>query len=168
MADSRRLDLEIRAAARLKEQLVATYGDDAELVRDSIEGETSLHEAIGAAVLELAAVESEKEGIEIAIAKLKERLDRHCRKAQGIRGAIFTAMEVAELPSIKTPAATLTVRASAPKVEIVEQSLIPPIYWTRPDPVLDKRAVAEAVKNGEVIPGAVLSNAAPALSVRFK
>jgi hypothetical protein len=50
----------------------------------------------------------------------------------------------------------------------VEQSLIPPIYWTRPDPVLDKRAVAEAVKNGEVIPGAVLSNAAPALSVRFK
>lgn len=168
MADARRLQLETQAAARLKESLIAAYGVDADLVRDSIEGETNLHEAIAAAVLELAAVEGEKEGVEIAISKLKERLTRHSHKAEGIRGAIFTAMEIAELPSVKTPAATLTVRASQPKVEIVEQSLIPAIYWTRPDPVLDKRAVTDALKAGETVPGACLSNSTPSLSVRFK
>ena len=47
----RRLELEMRAAARLKEQLVTTYGDDADLIRDCIEGETSLHEAIARATL---------------------------------------------------------------------------------------------------------------------
>lgn len=164
----RRLELETRAAARLKEQLIATYGEDADLIKDMIEGETALHEAIGRAALELAAVEGEKEGIEIAIAKLKERLTRHCNKAVGIREAIFDAMQIAELPSLKTPAATLTVKPSPPRVEIVEQSLIPAIYWNRPDPVLDKRAVSDALKAGEAIPGAVLSNSPPALQVRFK
>lgn len=167
MADARRLELETRAAQRLKEQLIATYGDDAELIRDMVEGETGLHEAIGKATLELAAVEGEKEGIEVAIAKLKERLDRHCKKAEGIRAAIYSAMEIAELTSLKTPAATLSVRPAPPKVEVIEQTLIPALYWTRPDPVLDKKALRDALKAGEQIPGAMLSNSAPALSVRF-
>lgn len=167
MADSRRLELESRAAQRLKEQMIATYGDDADLVRDTIEGQTGLHEAIGAAALELAAVEGEKEGIEIAIGKLKDRLTRHCNRAQGIREAIFAAMEIAELPSLKTPAATLSVRPSPPRVEVIEEKAIPAIYWTRPEPVLDKKALRDALKAGEAIPGATLSNSPPALQVRF-
>lgn len=167
MADSRRLDLEIRAAARLKEQLVATYGDDAELIKDMIEGETGLHDCIAKAALELAAVEGEKEGIEVAIAKLRERLTRHCNKAIGIREAIFGAMEIAELPSLKTAAATLSVRASPPRVEITDEKAIPSLYLNQPPPTVDKKAVSAALKSGEAVPGAVLSNSPPALSVRF-
>ena len=163
----RRLELEIRAATRLKEQLVATYGDDADLIRDCIEGETSLHEAIARATLELAAVEGEKEGINIALAKLKERLTRYANRAAGIREAIFVAMETAELRSLKAPAATLSVRASPPAVEITDQSLVPPIYLKQPPPTPDKTAIREALKAGELIPGATLSNQPDALSVRF-
>lgn len=163
----RRLELETRAAARLKEQLVATYGDDADLIRDCIEGETSLREAIARATLELAAVEGEKEGINIALAKLKERLTRHAKRAAGIREAIFAAMETAELRSLKAPAATLSVRASPPAVEITDQSLVPPIYLKQPPPTPDKTAIREALKAGEAIPGATLSNQPDALSVRF-
>ena len=66
------------------------------------------------------------------------------------------------------PTATLSVRAGTAKVEITDEKIIPAIYWNRPAPILDKRAVSDALKAGEAIPGAVLSNAAPSLSVRFK
>lgn len=169
MAD-RRLHLEIEAAQRLKEKLTAAYGDDADLIRDSIEGETSLHEAIARATLELAATEGEKDGIEIAIAKLKERLSRHCRKAEGIREAIQAAMETAELTSLKTPCATLSMRASPPRVEIIDPALIPAVFMVQPPPppaAPDKRAIAAALKAKEEVPGCALSNQPPALSVRF-
>lgn len=167
MAD-RRLQLETEAAQRLKDKLATVYGtDDADTVRDMVEAETSLHEAIARATLELAAVEGEKDGIEIAIAKLKERLTRHCRKAEGIREAIQAAMETAELASLKTPCATLSMRASPPRVEITDQALIPALFFKQPPPVLDKKAVADALKAKEAVPGCALSNQPPALSIRY-
>jgi len=167
MAD-RKLQLETEAAQRLKEKLIATYGEDADLLRDMVEGETSLHEAIGHAALELAAVEGEKEGIEIALAKLKARLTRYCERAQGIRDAIQVAMETAELASLKTPAATLSMRASPPRLEVTEEAAIPAVFFKQPPPVLDKKAVSDALKAKQDVPGAVLSNQPPALSVRFQ
>lgn len=167
MSADRKLKLETEAAQRLREKLTAAYGDDADLIRDMVEGETSLHEAIAKAALELAAVEGQKDGIEIAIAKLKERLTRYCNKAIGIREAIQAAMETAELTSIKTPAATLSMRASPPRVEVIDPALIPSVFFVQPAPALDKNAVKAALKDGETIPGCLLSNQPPALSARF-
>jgi translation initiation factor 2 alpha subunit (eIF-2alpha) len=164
----RRLKLETEAAQRLKDMLVATYGaDDADTARDMIEGETSLHEAIASATLELAAVEGEKEGIEIAIAKLRARLTRYCNRAEGIRAALQAAMETAELTSLKTPAATLSVRASPPRVEIIDAASIPALFMVQPPPSPDKKAISAALKAKEAVPGCVLSNQPLALSVRF-
>lgn len=163
----RKLYLETQAAERLREKLIATYGEDADLIRDMIEGETGLHEAIARAALELAAVEGEKEGVNIAIAKLKERLTRYANRAAGIREAIFAAMEAAELRSLKTPAATLSIRASPPSAEIVDPSLLPPVYLKQPPPTPDKAAILAALRAGEAIPGATLSNQPDALSVRL-
>lgn len=165
------LHRELDAAKRLKEKLVEAYGEDADLLKDMIEGETGLHEAIAHATLELAAVEGEKDGIEIAIAKMRERLTRHCNKAEGIRNAIQAAMEIAELTSLKTPAATLSVRPSPPSVEIIDEAAIPAIFMVQPPlpPARpDKKAIAAALKEKQDVPGATLSNQAPSLSVRFK
>lgn len=163
----RKLHLEIQAAERLKEKLIAVYGDDADLLRDMVEGETNLHEAIGKAALELAAIEGEIDGIKIAKTKLAERLERHCDRADGIREAIQTAMETAELTSLKTPAATLSMRASPPRVEISDPAALPSVFMVQPPPSPDKRAIGAALKAGEAVPGASFSNQPPALSVRF-
>lgn len=163
----RKLHLETQAAEHLKKKLIAVYGEDADLIRDMVEGETSLHEAIAYAALELAAVESEREGIKAAITKLEDRLARHAKKAEGIRDGIQAAMETAELTSLKTPAATLSMRASPPRVEITDLALLPSIFLVLPPPSPDKRAISEALKSGEAIPGATLSNQPPALAVRF-
>ncbi len=164
---SRNLKLETEAAQRLKERLTAAYGDDADLIRDMLEGETSLHELIGKAALELAVVEGEKDGVELAIAKLKERHTRHCSKAEGIREAIQAAMEVAELTSLKTPAATLSMRASPPRVEITDPAVIPAIFMVQPPPSPNKNAIKAALKEGQTVFGCTLSNQPPSLSVRF-
>lgn len=165
--DSRTLTLEIEAAKRLKDKLIEAYGEDVDLIRDMVEGETSLHDAIAKAAFELAAVEGEKDGIEIALAKLKERHARHATRAEGIRNAIQAALETAELKSLKTPAATLSMRVSPPRLEITDASQIPAIFMVQPPPVPDKNAIKEAMKNKEAIPGCVLSNQPPSLSVRF-
>lgn len=163
----RKLYLETQAAERLKEKLIAAYGDDADLIRDMIEGETSLHERISAAALELAAVEGQKKGIEIAIAKLKARLGRYCKQAEGLREGIQAAMETAELTSIKTPAATLSMRASPPSVEIFDAAAIPAIFMKQPPAVPDKSSIKATIKNGQAVPGCALSNQPPALAVKF-
>lgn len=143
------------------------YGEDVELIRDMIEGETDLSTLIGYAARELACVEGEKAGIVIAIDKMKERLTRHARRADAIREGISAAMETAELTSLKTPAATLSMRASPPRVEITDAAALPAIYVIQPAPIPDKKAIGAALKDGDVIPGATLSNQPPALSVRF-
>lgn len=163
----RKLQLEMQAAQRLREKIVAAYGDDADLIRDMVEAETSLHEAIASAALELAAVEGQKEGIEIAIAKLKARLTRYCKHAEGLRDGIQAAMETAELTSIKTPAATLSMRASPPSVEIIDQALIPAVFMKQPPPTPDKASIRATIKNGQAVPGCTLSNQPPALAVKF-
>lgn len=162
-----RLKLETEAATRLRERIILDYGDDADLIRDMVEGQTDLTALIGFAAQELAAVEGEKEGVEIAIGKMKERLTRHCRKADAIREGIRAAMETAELTSLKTGAATLSMRASPPRVEINDPASVPSLYTTQPAPVVDKKAIGAALKAGEVIAGCVLSNQPLALSVRF-
>lgn len=164
---SRMIALEIEAASRLKERLVDAYGDDVDLIRDVIEGQTSLHEALERAALELAAVEGMKEGIETAIAKLKARLTRYCKQAEGLREGIQAAMETAELPSLKTPAATLSMRASPPSVEITDPAAIPAVFLKQPPPVPDKASIRATIKNGQAVPGCVLSNQPPALAVKF-
>lgn len=167
MTDAYRLKLETDAAARLRERVIAEYGDDADLIRDMVEGETRLHDMVAAVTFELAAVEGEKDGIEAAIGKMKDRLTRHCNRATALRDAISTAMGIAEIQSIKTPAATISMRPSPPRVEITDAAALPSIYVTQPAPVPDKRAIGAALKDGQNVPGAVLSNQPPALSVRF-
>jgi hypothetical protein len=163
----RKIAIEAQAAKLLRERLIAAYGEDDEMIRDMIEGETSLHEAISKATFELAAVEGEKEGIEAAIGKMKQRLERYCNRAERIRAAIEEAMVAATIGSIKTPCATLSIRPSPPRLEITDISALPRDLMTFPAPVPNKNEIKAALKNGVAVPGVVLSNSPPVLSVRF-
>ena len=48
------------------------------------------------------------------------------------------------------------------------EALIPAKFWKPQDPKLDRAAVAEALKAGETVPGASLSNGGLSLSIRVK
>ena len=168
MSEARR-DLQRQTeAARL---LLATYedilGDDAEAKADAIEGETGLHEAIRMAVVRLSEILMMQEGINALAEKLEARKARLGAQSDFLRTAITVAMEVGEVRKFELDIATLSLRAVPPKVEIVNEADIPSKFWKPSDPKLDKKAILEALKEKQIVPGAVLSNGGQTVAVRF-
>jgi hypothetical protein len=53
------------------------------------------------------------------------------------------------------------------KLELIEEADIPAEFWKAGDPKLDRKALAEALKEGRSVPGVALSNQAPSLTVRI-
>lgn len=165
---SRELHIQGEAARALLLNIKDVVEDDAEMIETAVEGETNLKEAISAAVDRILELDAHEEAIELQIKALSERKERFAHQSERIKAAIHVAMGQAELRKLELPQATLGVRAVPPKAEITDESLIPSKYWKAQDPKLDRKAVLDALKAKEAIPGATLSNGSETLSLRVK
>lgn len=166
MTTTRDLEIQMAAVRIIREQVVALAGDDPDFIRDAIEGETSINEIIAA----LAEADGEDDAILEGIAayqkKLAERKSRIESRKDVRRALIGSAMELAELKKLETPAATISLKAVPPKAIITDESQIPSDYFETPPPKLNKTAVAAALKEGRDIPGATLSNGSTTIAIR--
>lgn len=141
-------------------------GDDAELNHDMIEGETDLFEAIQSALDEIAECEIVKAGCDAMIEKMKTRIERANRRSGRLRGAIDQAFQIAEVKSHKFPTATITTKAIPRKPIIQDESAIPSKFFEPQPPKLDKKALNDAAKGGEDIPGVTMSNGGTTIQIR--
>jgi hypothetical protein len=69
-------------------------------------------------------------------------------------------MEIAGVQKIECPHFALTIKKNPAGVEIFEPSLIPASFMRQPEPpppAPDKKAIAEAIKEGREVPGAMLA-----------
>lgn len=181
---------EAAAAKSLRESLADLDGDDA-LLLDMIEGETNLLETIDAILDRMAGDEALVVGCEQVIDNLKARKARFETRIKSDRALIEQALMIAEIDTkVERPAGTLTLAKRPPVLVIETESDIPAHYWKAADPVLDKKAITDALKARRKaldslpddpdaraaalaalppeIPGVTLSNAAPSLSIRVK
>ncbi|WP_322882876.1 MULTISPECIES: siphovirus Gp157 family protein [Sinorhizobium] len=146
--------------------------DDAELVADTIEGETSLVEAIEAAMAEIDEEEAHIIGLTAKIEEFSARKDAKKRRVERTRALIEQAMLATDQTSMKLPTATLSLTKRAPGLIIVDESDIPTKYWIEqpaPAPKLDKKALAADLREAKAaIPGATLDNGSFSLTVRRK
>ncbi len=152
----------------LREQEAA---DDEELVADTIEGETSLIEALQSAL-------EQNDEDEALVIGLKAKEEQFATRRAAIQARIERrtalmerAMMETEQTTLRLPTATLTLAKRAPGLVIASESDIPARFWVaqpRPAPKLDKAALKEALKANETIPGATLDNGSVSLSVRRK
>lgn len=165
--NSQNLQRETEAARVLREQLAAIAGDDADAIRDTIEGETSLHDLIAKVVEDVATDAANVAGIAAHIETMKARKERLEARIDVYRSAILNAMAIGEIKKLELPIATLSRKPVPPKVQIVDETSIPSEFWKRADPTLDKKAIAEALKDKREIPGATLSNGSETLAIRF-
>ncbi len=153
-------------AARL---IIAQYadilGDDDQARADTIEGETSLVEAIGNAVARIAEIDALEIGINQIIQHAQMRLKRLQAQRDLLRTSIGTALEVAELPKLETALGTVALKKVPPKVEIIDEQKIPDRFWKRADPSLNKKAIADALKAKEDVPGAVMGNGSLTIAI---
>lgn len=159
---------EAEAVAKLRESIAAVDADDEALLLDTIEGETSFFEVVDALLRRMVANQAMITGVLSAQADLEARRERYEKRVATDRALIEQAMSIAELDKIERPVATLTLAGRAPRVVVETEADIPAEFWRQAEPTLDRKALAAALKSGRDIPGAVLSNAAPTLSARFK
>jgi hypothetical protein len=158
---------ELRDALKLRQQLGEDANDPA-LLLDMIEGETNLAEACALVLEQTHEDEILIEGLDAKIKELQTRKGRMEKSIESRRGIILMAMDKAGLQTIRSPLGTMTARPTPPKVTIMDEVRIPSKFWKPSDPKLDRAAVAEALKAGEAVPGATLSNGGLTLSVRIK
>lgn len=157
------LNRQSMAARALVEELA---GDDVELAHDLVEGETDFFEAVEKALAEIDECDIMAEGLSAHIKKLNDRLARVKRRADNVRGMIDQAFQMAEVQSHKFNTATITTKRIPPKLVISEESEIPARFFAPQPPKLDRKALADAVKDGEAIPGAAMSNGGTTIQIR--
>ncbi len=165
----RNLKLEADAAKVLRGKLQGIIAeDDAEAIRDAIEGETDLFEGIDHALARIAELCAMQEAIKTQETRLKARKARLEAQENNIREAILQAMVGAGLDGekLERPTATLTVSAKPRELEIITETDVPPRFWTEPEPKIDKRALLAALRAGEDIEGAKMDNGGVQLSIR--
>ena len=165
MGDAITKDLRRESAAA--RGLLDALGDLDEATRhDTAEGETGLFEAIDAALDHLDDCAAIAAGCEHVAALYRERADKAKARAERVRGLIEQAMLIAEVPTVNRPLATLTVKATKPKPLVADEAAIPARFWKQPDPVLNKKAINEAVAGGEEVPGITMDNGGTSLQIR--
>lgn len=162
--------------------------EDAELLTDTIEGQTQLFEVIDVVLERMLSAEVMIEGIEAIESKLGARKTRYEQRLKSDRALLEQAMTIADLAKIERATATLTLSARAPSLSVTEESEIPAQFWKPGNPTLDRKSLAAALKEREKvlaslpedadaraealaalppeIPGATLSNGAPSITIR--
>ena len=154
------------------ERLRVTYPQiwedgDEQLLLDSLEGETDFHRFLAAVVRRICEAEACAEGIGDLIREVRERQARFEQRGDALRGMAFKLMNWADVRKVELPQATLSIRAGQPRVIIVDEARLPPdCVRVRTEP--DKITIKNLLARGDQVPGAELSNAEPALSVRIK
>lgn len=166
MSTMRNLQREMEAAKIVKEQIAVLAGDDEDFIRDSIEGETNLFEIISALVAADGEDKALVEGLDHFADALDARKQRIKQRIETRRALLASAMEIAELKKLETPAGTISQTKVAPKPIVQDEADIPAEFWKPSDPKLDRKALGDALKEGRVIPGATMSNGGFTVTIR--
>ncbi len=84
------------------------------------------------------------------------------------RAALLEAMEETGMPAVSTGWHTASTGGAARSVIVTDLAAIPAAYLEQPPPVPDKKRMRAALLDGDIIPGAVLSNSATVLRITSK
>jgi len=99
---------------------------------------------------------------------MQERLKRIESGAENKKALVTDVMERARLKKITAPEFTVSLRASAPKLVILQEDDIPDTYWKPQPPKLDRQSILADLKTGQALTGATLDNSTPTISIRTK
>lgn len=160
--------LDLSTLEREVASLLAAYPDlseDEDLRADMLEGSTEVFDVLARLVDRLQHATAMREAVSARIATLTERRDRYGRQQEALRTVIQRVMSIADLRKAELAEATLSVRPGAPKVVVTDEAELPE-WFVRVKREPDKTAIKQALKDGQFVPGATLSNAEDVLNVR--
>lgn len=167
------LDIQAREFNRLRERLAADFGLDEndEAVIDTADGETNLTDLLVRMVRQARDRTAQADVCTEQMRALAERKGRHVAAADRLRSLVAEAMLETGIRKLSPGDFTATARLTAPKPEIVnEEDLLP--FYTRivrkPDMDAIRLEHQRCAAEGEAmnIPGVVISNGRPSLTLR--
>ena len=112
--------------------------------------------AIGAFIANL---ELEAEALKVIEQRIQKRRKSNESKAQWLKEYLHVNMEMMNLIDIKDNQIRLTIRKNPPKVVIANDLLLPDDFKESQVTILiRKNLIADAIKQGQIVPGAYLQN----------
>lgn len=156
---------EVTKALKLREMLTSDELDE-KLILDTIEGETNLKELLLEVEQEIFEKEAMAEAVLIQIKKLQSRKSRLDKTTTTLRTIILSAMDKAGIETIGGNLATLSVKEIKPEIIYNDESLIPARFFKKQPPIIDRKSLFKALKEGEEVDGAELSGKRLSLQIR--
>lgn len=141
---------------------------DDETLADTVEGLTNLHDIVQAVIRSALADEALARGLKTRIAEMQDRLERLQDRASKRRQIAKDVMVDLDLKKITAPDFTVSIRPGTPSLMVIDENAVPKTYWEPGPPRLKRQDLAQDLKNGEEVAGAVLANPEPVLTVRTR
>ncbi|MDB5408376.1 MAG: hypothetical protein JWL84_3288 [Rhodospirillales bacterium] len=153
----------------LRHRLRAEFPEaDEETLRDTLEGVSSLPEMLACALRSYLEDIALIAALGIRIDEMQERITRFEQRAEKKRAVITSVMERADLKKLTEPDFTVSLRATPPALVVTNETDIPHDFWKPQPPKLDRQGLTAALRRGERVPGATLSNGQSTISVRTR
>jgi hypothetical protein len=165
-----RLDYEKRRYDAIREWVKAGDPDiDERTLVDTVEGLSDYPDILAVIVRGAISDEYQAEALRFQIEDLTERRNRFKDRADKRREVVREAMLESHIPKLTPPDFTASLRAAPPSVQVIDEKQIAryPQFWEN-RPHLKRRELLDALKAGEQIDGAALSNPGMSLTVRKK
>lgn len=140
--------------------------EDEALRLDMIEGQTDAIELLKQLVRTKAEADAYAKAIKEYEGDLASRRHRMERRADGAKELAFRIMRLAELRKVPLAEATLFETAGVPKVIITDEAAIPE-HFIKVERTPKKKEILDAIKGGQKVAGAEISNSEPSLTIRM-
>jgi hypothetical protein len=162
------LNLEVDKHKRVREELVRDWPalrDDPEALHDTLEGISTLPEAIAAILRSRREDLAFVEALAAQIKQMEARKARLTELAGRKKARAVWAMIEGDLPRVPAPDFLAYLTMSQAKVIVSDEKAIPSIYM-RVKITPDKKLISAALKQGDDVPGASLGNPQPTIIVK--
>lgn len=141
--------------------------DDADLLRDMIEGSTDFEKVITRTINMALESEALDDGLKGYIDTIKLRRTRLQAKAETLRGIALGLMQAAQQTKLTLPVATINITKPRISVVVDDLDLLPQGYF-KTEKIAMKTEIKATLEAGEEVPGARLETGFPTLTVRTK
>lgn len=141
--------------------------DDAESLEISLESETGLTEAVGEAIRQVGEIEAQVTGLQDRIGQLAARQHGLKARAERIRGAIASALDLADVKRVSTIEGTVYLINRPAEVRVVDEAALPAEFLrTKTQVSPDLAAIRRALQAGVVVPGCLVGNGGVSVGLR--
>jgi hypothetical protein len=160
------------------DRLCETLGSEMDLTDPAaidalMEGESQLKEMAEALLDDIDEAEALQKGLAAKIAEFTARQTVHDNAIKNAKAVLFKVME--RMPedkkgkrTLRLATATISYTTGAKRVIITDEEALPFDMMTTSDPRPDKRAIKDELDAGRPVPGAMLGNGEPSVSIRRK